>query len=320
MPRSNVIKKDTFHYQWSKSHKPVLNIRPGDRVHFEVNEVSSWQITEKSKVGDLMKMDSSKLYPLAGPVFVQGAEPGDALVVEVESVRPGNWGWTAIMPGLGLLEEFTTPELYIWNLRGTGRRYANFVKRIPIPMNPFCGVLGVAPPEEGYFDVMPPGKHGGNMDIRHLTSGSRVLIPVWTEGALFSTTDVHAAQGDGEVCVSAIECPGEVTITFDLKKHVNLQTPCYYSKPLFGPRSGYFGTTGISPDLMEATKQALRAMITFLQENLEITREQAYMLCSVAGELRTHEIVDRPNWVVGMMMPRPLIKEDPAGRRKKPRS
>jgi len=309
MPRTNLIKKDTFHYKWSKSHEPVLSVKPGDRVHFEVNEVSSWQVTEKTKVEDLAKMDESKLYPLAGPVYIEGAEPGDALVVNIESVRPANWGWTGIMPGLGLLEEFTTPELYIWNLRGSGRKFASFVKRLQIPINPFCGVLGVAPPEDGYFDVLPPGKHGGNMDIRHLTSGSKLLIPVWTKGALFSTCDVHAAQGDGEVCVTAIECPGDVTLTFDLKKGANLETPQYYSKPLLGPRTGYFGTTGISPDLMVATKQALRSMISFLEKNLEISREHAYMLCSIAGELRTHEIVDRPNWVVGMMMPRNLIKE-----------
>jgi acetamidase/formamidase len=309
MPKSNVIKKDTFHYQWGKSHKPVLHIKPGDRVHFEVNEVFSGQITQKTKAEDLNHLDNSKLYPLAGPVYVEGAEPGDALVVNVESVKPANWAWTAVMPGFGLLEEFTNPDLFIWNLRGN-RKYANFVKKIQVPLNPFCGVLGVAPPEDGFFDVMPPGKHGGNLDVRHLTKGSVLMLPVWNEGALFSTADVHGGQGDGEVCVTAIECPGEVTITFDLKKHAQLQSPCYYSKPLFGPSTGYFGTTGISPDLMEASKQAVRHMISFLAENVDISREQAYMLCSVIGELRIHEVVDKPNWVVGMMMPRHLIKED----------
>ncbi|MDA4131151.1 MAG: acetamidase/formamidase family protein [Thaumarchaeota archaeon] len=308
MPRTNVVKKDTFHYLWSKAHPPVLNIKPGDRVHFEVNETSSWQITEKSKAEDLAKIDETKWYPLAGPVYVEGAKPGDALVVNVEKVTPASWGWTAIMPGFGLLEEFTDPRLYIWKLRA-GSKYATFVKKLRIPLNPFCGVLGVAPQGDGYFDVMPPGKHGGNMDIRHLTNGSKVLLPVWNDGALFSTCDLHATQGDGEVCVSAIECPGEVTLSFELKKDAHLETPCYYSRPLFGIDRGYFGTTGISPDLMEATKQAVRSMITFLQKNLGITREEAYMLCSVAGELRTHEIVDRPNWVVGMMLPRSLIKE-----------
>jgi len=318
MPRSHVIKKDTFHYLWNRSHKPVLNIKPGDRVHFEVNEVYSGQISPKTKVEELPTLDGSKLYPMAGPVYVEGAEPGDALIVNVESVKPANWGWSAIMPPFGLLEEFTTPYLHIWNLRGS-KRYANFVKRIQVPLNPFCGVLGVAPPEEGSFEVMPPGKHGGNMDVRHLISGSTVLLPVWNEGALFSTSDVHATQGDGEVCVTAIECPGDVTITFDLKKSANLQTPCYYSRPLNESRSGYFGTTGISPDLMTASKQAVRGMVSFLEKNLDISREQAYILCSVAGELRIHEIVDAPNWVVGMMMSRSMIKEEsrrPGNRRR----
>ena len=308
MPRTNVIKDDTFHYKWSKHHPPVLNIKPGDRVHFEVNEVSSWGITEDSTAEDLVKVDDAKLYPLAGPVYVEGAKPGDALIVHVEKVQPASWGWTVILPGLGLLEEFTTPELYIWKLR-SGAKYSTFVKKLRVPLNPFCGVMGVAPPGDGYYDVLPPGKHGGNMDIRHLIAGSKVLLPVWNEGALFSVCDLHATQGDGEVCVTAIECPGEVTLSFDLQKNAQLDAPSYYSPPLFGPSRGYFGTTGISPDLMEATKQALRGMISFLVANLDLTREEAYMLCSVAGELRTHEIVDRPNWVVGMMMPRYLIKE-----------
>jgi acetamidase/formamidase len=309
MPRSNLIKRDTFHYQWGKTHKPVLHIKPGDRVHFEVNEVLSGQISPKTKASDIGNLDNSKLYPLAGPVYIEGAQPGDALIVQVEKVKPASWGWTAVMPGFGLLDEFTTPELYIWNLRAYPK-FAHFVKKIPVPLNPFCGVLGVAPPEDGFFDVMPPGKHGGNLDIRHLTDGSVVWLPVWNEGALFSTTDVHGGQGDGEVCVSAIECPGDVTITFDLKKNVNLETPRYFTRPLSGINSGYFGTTGISPDLMVATKQAVRSMIAFLSENLGISREHAYMLCSVIGELRIHEIVDRPNWVVGMMIPRNLIKEE----------
>ena len=259
----------------------MLNVKPGDRVHFEVNEVTTWQMNEKSKVEDLMKIDLAKLYPLAGPIYVEGAEPGDALVVNIESVKPASWGWTGIMPGMGLLEEFDAPALYVWNLRGSGRKYSSFVKRISVPLNPFCGVLGVAPPEDGFFEVMPPGKHGGNMDIRHLTSGSTLMLPVWNEGGLFSICDVHAAQGDGEVCVSAIECAGDVTLSFDLKKNVNLETPRYLSRPLFGPRDGYFATTGISPDLMEASKQALRNMIAFLAENLGISRARLHaVLCS----------------------------------------
>jgi acetamidase/formamidase len=310
LPKSHVIKRDTFHYKWSKSHKPVLSIKPGDRVHFEVNEVLSWQITKESKVEDLTKVDLSKAYPLAGPVFIEGAKRGDALVVNIESVNPADWGWSAIIPGMGLLdgEEFSKkPELYIWRLPKRGNKYANFVNGIKVPLNPFCGVLGVAPFEDGYFEVMPPGRHGGNMDIRYLTGGSKVIIPVWNEGGLFSVGDMHAAQGDGEVCLTAIECPGDVTLSFEVIKNANLKSPQYFTKrPLFGfdRGGGYFSTTGISPDLMEAAKESVRNMVSYLHEKLGIRQEHAYMLCSVVGELRIHEIVDRPNWVVGMMVPR----------------
>ena len=168
-------------------------------MHFEVNEVSSWQVTENSKVEELAKDRRVQTVPFRGPVYVEGAEPGDALVVNIESVKPASWGWTAVMPGLGLLEEFTTPELFIWKLRA-GASYCTFVKKLRIPLNPFCGVLGVAPPEDGYFDVLPPGKHGGNMDIRHLIEGSRVLLPVWNEGsALFRVRPPRRAGGWGSV-------------------------------------------------------------------------------------------------------------------------
>ena len=166
---------------------------------FEINDVATWQLTQDSRSEDLDRLDASKLYPLAGPVFVEGAKPGDALVVETVGVKIADFGWSAIIPGLGLLEEFKKPYLYKWTLKN--KKFASFEKGIKVPIRPFCGVLGVAPPERGPFDVMPPGKHGGNMDIRHLTAGSRIKIPVWVDGALFSVGDVHAAMGDGEVCV-----------------------------------------------------------------------------------------------------------------------
>lgn len=160
--------------------------------------MATWHLTE-SKSEDLDHIDVSKFYPLAGPVLIEGAGPGDALVVETVNVKTADFGWSAIIPGFGLLEEFKKPYLYKWNLRD--KKIASFEKGIKIPIRPFCGVLGVAPPERGSFEAMPPGKHGGNMDIRHLTAGSRIKIPVWVDGALFSVGDVHAAIGEGEVCV-----------------------------------------------------------------------------------------------------------------------
>ncbi len=149
------------------------------------------------------------------------------------------------------------------------------------------------------------------MDIRHLTAGSQLMLPVFNEGALFSVCDVHAAQGDGEVCVTAIECPGDVRISFDIVKNSVRTTPCYNTGGVraMGKRAGgEFVTTGIAPDLMEATKQALRSMISHLESTLGLTRNEAYMLCSVAADLKIHEVVDAPNWVVGLALSNSILQ------------
>ena len=230
------ITRRQFHYKWNKDHTPAATISPGDTVRFDANDVLSWQLTAKSKSSDLNKLDTEKLYPLAGPVYVKGAEPGDALVLDILGVKVNDFGWTAILPGLGLLDEFKDPFLYKWALKD--KRFARFEKGIRIPIRPFCGVLGVAPAKAGSFDVMPPGKHGGNMDIRHTTAGSRVRLPVQVEGALFSTGDIHAAMGDGEICVCAIECAGSVSIRFGLEKGAGLSFPEFYTRGETPPRKG----------------------------------------------------------------------------------
>lgn len=301
LPRSHLVKKDTFHYLWSKSHRPVLEIDPGDRVTFQVGEVTSSQLTEKSKSGEIANLDSSKFYPLAGPIRVKGAVVGDALAIDVLKVDTADWGWSAVIPGLGALDDFSEP--FLWNWRLNERRdWVGFKNGLRVRLRPFCGVMGVAPPSDGYSEAMPPGNHGGNLDTRHLTAGSRLLLPVWVEGGLFSVGDIHAAQGDGEVCVTAIECPGEVTLRFNVIKAAKLEAPQYFTAREKNLEKHYV-TTGISPDLMDACKQAIRAMINSLTKNAALTREEAYIFCSVAGDLRIHEIVDKPNWVVGFMMP-----------------
>ena len=301
MASHHSIGRKTFHYLWSRSHKPVLSIKPGDDVTFDINEVSSWQISKDSNVDVLNALDGSKLYPLSGPVYVEGAEPGDTLSVEVLDVKNDDWGWSAILPDLGLLEEFKEPYLYKWNLEG--KTSAPFKKGIKIPIRPFCGVMGVAPPEEGHFESMPPGKHGGNLDIRHLTVGSRLELPVWVPGGLFSTGDLHAAMGDGEVCVTAIECPGHAKFRFSLIKGTRLAWPRYFTPGAPQPKKGYHVCTGIGPDLMEASRNAVRGMLGYLTATHGLSKEDAYVLCSVAADLRVHEVVDKPNWVVGLMMP-----------------
>lgn len=300
MPSSYLVKKESYHYMWSKNHHPVLEIDSGDRVTFQINEVTSSQLTRKSTRGEIAKLDVSKFYPLTGPVLVKGARKGDALTVDVLKVDTADWGWSAVIPGLGALEGFDEPYLWIWKV--SKKNWVNFKSGLKVRYRPFCGVMGVAPDSDAPTEVMPPGFHGGNMDVRHLTAGSRLLLPVQVDGGLFSVGDVHAAQGDGEVCVTAIECPGAVTVRIGLIKGADLESPYYFTAPE-STAGRAFVTTGITPDLMDACKQAIRNMIRELTENAGVSREEAYIFCSVAGDLRVHEIVDKPNWVVGLMIP-----------------
>jgi len=285
---------------WSEHHKPVLEIDPGDRVTFEINEVTSSQLTRKSTTSDIAKLDASKFYPLSGPVRVVGARKGDALAVDILKVVTADWGWSAIIPGLGALEEFNDPFLWTWKL--SKKSLVNFKNGLRVRYRPFCGVMGVAPANDVPTETMPPGFHGGNMDVRHLTAGSKLLLPVQVDGGLFSVGDAHAAQGDGEVCVTAIECPGTITVRINLVKGANLEAPHYFTAPE-GTVGRSYVTTGVAPDLMDACKQAIRRMIGELTTIAGLSGEEAYIFCSVAGDLRVHEIVDKPNLVVGLTIP-----------------
>ena len=175
-----------------------------------------------------------------------------------------------------------------------------------MPLTPFLGTMGNCIDEPGLHLPFPPHRGGGNMDNRHLTEGSTLWLPVLCRGALFSCGDPHAAQGDGEVCVSAIECAMKATLRFHLRKR-SISAPAFRTPP--GPLAasaatgGYHATMGISPDLMEGAKEAVRAMIEWLVDEHGLSREHAYVLCSVAGDLKILEVVDAGVWNVSMAMP-----------------
>ncbi len=295
------------HYKWDNSLEPALVIDPGDRVVYELRDVSDNQITPKSTAEDLRKLDWNRLYPLAGPVYVNGAEPGDALVVKVVDVKAKGWGWSAIIPGFGLLaDEFNDYYLRIWDL--SAGDYTKLDDIAIVPLNPFCGVMGVARAEKGEFPVMPPGPFGGNMDCKHLIKGSILMLPVYVEGALFSVGDGHAAQGDGEVCVTAIEAPLYVVLEFNLIKKANLKRPqAIVPENCLGKFKSYYVTMGIGSDLMEAAKDAVRDMINLISSKYGLKREDAYILISVVGDLRICEVVDKPNWIVTAHLPRDIF-------------
>lgn len=301
----HIFPRDEVHYKWDNSIEPVIRISPGDTVVYELKEVTDDQITPTSTYEVLNNVDWDRVYPLSGPVYVEGSEGGDALEVEILDIHTKGWGWSAIFPGFGLLEdEFKEPKLRIWDL--SNGVYTSFRDDIKIPLDPFCGTMGVAPPEAGLREVMPPGIHGGNMDIRHLTKGAKLILPIWMEGALFSVGDPHAAQGDGEVCVTGIEAPMDVSLRFQLRKNAEIDAPQFITP---GPLTrkydgeGYHATMGIGSSLMEASRDAVRRMVDHISERWGIERWEAYILCSVVVDLKISEIVDKPNWIVTAYLP-----------------
>jgi acetamidase/formamidase len=305
----HVIDPSRVHHRWDSSLEPTLRIASGDSVEFELAMAGRGQVELGSRFEDT-SFDWDTLYNLLGPVWIEGAELGDSLEIEIVSLGPGDWGWTAILPGLGLLpDDFPDPYLRTFDLRGRSR--IEVAPGVGVPFAPFLGTMGNHPGEPAILGPFPPHRGGGNIDNPHLVAGASLVLPVWCPGALFSCGDPHAAQGDGEVCVSAVECDMRATLRFRLHEKT-APAPMYHvpgsSRP---PADDYVGTMGIDPDLMEGARAAVRAMIDWLGSEHGLTREDAYVLCSLAGDLKIHEVVDAGVWNVGLSISRSVFAGQP---------
>lgn len=295
----------TPHAFWDKTWPPRITIAPGDTVVFEALEASAGQLTPQSTDADVASLSFDPIHPLTGPVAIDGAQPGDTLEVEILDFQHKNWGWNAVIVGFGLLpEDFTKPYLHHYALTGN---QCIFRDDIRIPFEPFCGVMGVAPREPERLVTTPPRENGGNIDIRHLTTGTRAFFPVFVPGANFSCGDCHSAQGDGEVNGSGVETPMTVTLRFKLHKGKALKELRFITppnKPLtVAGDAGYYVTTAHGPDLFTNSQNAIRYMIDYLSTTHNMTPEQAYCLCGAAVDLKISEIVDAPNWIVSAYLP-----------------
>jgi acetamidase/formamidase len=305
------IHSSDSHIGWDREIPPVAHVAPGDTVEFEALDASGGQLGPQAQPGDIAALDFSRVNPTTGPVAVQGAEPGDVLVVTIESLTPSGRGWTALIPGFGLLaEDFPEPAVHGWTYEPSLSVPAAYGAWARVPLRPFPGTVGVAPAAPGPHTVVPPRRVGGNLDVRDLAAGSLLRLPVEVPGALFSVGDTHAAQGDGEVCGTAIESAMRVALRFDLQKDMPLPAPQFETA---GPvtrhvdADGYWVTTGVGPDLMAGARDAVRAMIDGLVARTGMAPEDAYMLCSVCADLRISEVVDAPNWVVSCYFPKLVL-------------
>jgi acetamidase/formamidase len=294
------ISRDQFHLAWDPAIPPIETVKSGGEVEFDCLDASGGQLTATSTIADLAALDFSRVDQVNGPIAVDGARPGDVLQVDLLEFHPADWGWTAAIPGFGLLaDDFPDPAYHVTTLPGGGDR-AEFLPGIRLPVRPFCGELGVAP-ETGPRSTIPPDVHGGNMDTRHLTAGATLFLPVFHEDARFSIGDGHAAQGDGEVCGTAIETPMRALVRLTVRSDLSLTAPEFLTAA--GPDAEMpvgrrFATDGIGPDLLVAARDAVRRMIDWLGREHGLAAVDAYLLCSVGVDLRISEIVDMPNYVV----------------------
>jgi acetamidase/formamidase len=296
------------HFGWDNSNVPAERVAPGSTILFHCHDSSAGQLGPSSTVADVVNLDFSKINPVSGPIYVEGAEPGDALKVTIDSFAPSGHGWTANIPGFGLLaDQFTEAALTLWKYDPSTLAPALWGKEGAVPLKPFAGTIGNALAEAGLHSIVPPRRVGGNLDIRDLAAGTTLYLPVEVAGALFSVGDTHAAQGDGEVCGTAIESPMDVVLTLDLVKGAHLKTPRFTTP---GPvtrhldAKGYEVTTGIGPDLVSGARDAVANMVDLLCATRGMSAVDAYMLVSTCGDLRISEIVDMPNWVVSFYFPR----------------
>ncbi|HUO73860.1 MAG TPA: acetamidase/formamidase family protein [Solirubrobacteraceae bacterium] len=309
MPRTHHLRDDKVHFLWDTGHEPVLEIESGDTVVVWTRDVSDNQIGPDSDTSVIAGLDWDRIYPLAGPIAVHGAAPGDTLAIEILDIHTQGWGWTAVLPGLGLLpEDFPDAYLRIFDL---SRGDVAFMREdIVIPLEPFFGTMGVCPTGASAQPVMPPGTFGGNMDTRQLVRGATLYLPVQVERALFSCGDAHAAQGDGEVCVTGLESPMFAALRFTLEQGRSIPGPQYRTPAPLTPRvdsAPFYATTGVSGDLYAAAQDAVRAMIDHVATSYSVAPIDAYMLCSLAADLKISEIVDAGQYIVSAVMPEAIF-------------
>lgn len=297
------------HSVWDRTLQPRLRISPGDVVQIECVDASGGQVKPGMTTAEYLHIDRTRIHALTGPIWIEDAEPGDVLQIDVLTTMHSGWGWTSIVEGLGFLKDrFREPYLFHWQLEGES---TSSLAPAVVPVRPFLGVMGVARPDDGAFRTRPPGPFGGNLDVRELCAGSTLYLPVYNRGALFSCGDGHAAQGDGEVCINGIECPLDVTLRFHLHKHQPLPGPIIEACETVAPDSigDAWVVVETGTDLATAARAATSRMVDLLASRWGFSEVHAYLLCSVALKLRLSQVVNEPVHTVSAAISKQILPE-----------
>jgi amidase len=272
--------KEKATYDFGPDNPAAIKVDPGTTIVFETLDALDDQI--HSDQDSASKIDLGHVNAATGPVFINGAQPGDTLVADILDIQVWDWGASLIIPGFGFLQD-TIPGPYtkVFHFEDSG--WIRYGEKLRIPFKPMIGTIGVAPPAA--ITTLSSGEHGGNLDTTDIRAGSKVYLPVFVEGALFGVGDVHAAMGDGEVCGTGIECGAEVTIKLDLLKGTSIPRPRIET-------AEEFMTVASAGGLDLAIKLALQDMVDWLVAEQGLSQEEAYVLTSIVGDVRIGQIVD----------------------------
>jgi len=303
----HALPAEPTHSVWNRSLPPRLRVEPGDEVAFECVDSSGGQVKAGMTAAELLAIDRTRIHALTGPIWIENAEPGDVLQIDVLATRHSGWGWSSVIQGLGFLKDrFREPYLFHWQLDGES---TSSLAPAVVPVRPFLGVMGVARAEDGAFRTRPPGPFGGNLDVRELCAGSRLYLPVFNHGALFSCGDGHAAQGDGEVCINGIECPLDVTLRFNLHKQQPLAGPIVEASEVAAKDSSANAWVVVETgtDLADTARGATGRMIDLLVSRWGFSEVHAYILCSVALKLRLSQVVNEPVYTVSAALSKQIL-------------
>ncbi len=307
--KEHTLIAEPTHSVWDRSLEPRLHVATGDTVQIACVDASGGQVYPGMSTEDYLQIDRTRIHALTGPIWVYGAEPGDVLEIDVLATQHCGWGWSSVVEGLGFLKDrFQEPYLFHWALDGDS---SYSMTPAVVPVRPFLGVMGVATAEDGKFRTRPPGMFGGNLDVRELCAGSKLYLPVFNRGALFSCGDGHAAQGDGEVCINGIECPLDVTVRFHLHKHQPLAGPLVESSEAIASDSTADAWIVIETgtDLADAARSATNRMVDLLVSRWGFTDVHAYILCSVAMRLRLSQVVNEPVYTVSAAIAKQILPD-----------
>ena len=297
-----VITRGQEHYAFSRTIPPVIRVHDGAIIEAHTQEASDGLVVPGMTVEAYRQVTFPENFghPLAGPVYVEGAQPGDILAVTLHQIELEDWGWTDTDPHWAYLgDELDELHLKTYTF-GEDAVNTRFSDNIVIPLRPFPGVMGVAPDTDEMLSTIPPRANGGNMDDPDIVEGTTVYFPIFAEGALFSIGDTHAAQGHGEVSGTAIEAPMRIIYEVNvLKNGRRISEPQYET-------DDFYAVTAFALTLDEAAKKATRFMIDYLVEVRGLEKHEANMLCSIAADLKIAEVVDQ-NVLVSMHISKSLF-------------